>query len=210
MYLKIFQTRQLMPILLALSLWGIPGINSPTVQAQGSFKSFAEEHHRINQQGMYILGGWALANMVSGGIGWATTDGSAKYFHQMNVFWNTVNVSLATVGLLSGNRQNAAMTEVEFLSKSRRTENIFLINAGLDILYIGTGGWLFTQAEKNIERKDLMTGYGQSLMVQGGFLLMFDAVMYALLKHKRIKYLDNLHIGPLSRESAGVQLRINF
>jgi hypothetical protein len=44
---------------------------------------------------MYVLGGWAVVNNSSGAIGWANSNSSAKYLHQMNLFWNTVNPGIA-------------------------------------------------------------------------------------------------------------------
>lgn len=54
----------------------------------------------------------------------------------------------------------------------------YLINGGLDLLYIGTGFALKNITTSKEKTKHQLTGYGNSLILQGGFLLVFDAVMY--------------------------------
>ena len=53
---------------------------------------------QLNQNGMKILGGWAAGNIVTGGIGMSKSYGSVKYFHQMNLAWNGVNLAIAGLG----------------------------------------------------------------------------------------------------------------
>ena len=62
-----------------------------------------------------------------------------------------------------------------------RTENLYLFNAGLDVAYLATGFYLLekgrnTTASGSAER---WQGYGQSLLLQGGFLLLFDGFQFA-------------------------------
>ncbi|MEB2785994.1 hypothetical protein U3A59_15210 [Algoriphagus sp. E1-3-M2] len=54
-------------------------------------------HTRIsyNEKGMVILGGWAVGNMIWGGIAAGQTNGQTKAFHQMNLYWNSVNLFIA-------------------------------------------------------------------------------------------------------------------
>ncbi len=46
------------------------------------------------------LGGYALANLAVSGIAMGQTSGETKYIHQMNVYWNAVNLGIAGLGLL--------------------------------------------------------------------------------------------------------------
>ncbi len=55
----------------------------------------------MNNIGMGILGGWALANITIGAYGWSQQSGQESYFHQMNLFWNTVNLGIAGFALYS-------------------------------------------------------------------------------------------------------------
>lgn len=63
------------------------------------YAEFYQKSMRMNNTGMYVLGSWAVANLIIGGIGWNQNTGDTKYFHQMNFFWNTVNLSIAGFAL---------------------------------------------------------------------------------------------------------------
>ncbi len=60
--------------------------------AQDSLQNLNFSRNQIKKTGMEVLGTWAAANIVIGGIGWATTNGTAKYFHQMNRWQNWQHV----------------------------------------------------------------------------------------------------------------------
>jgi len=71
--------------------------------AQAQLKSnteFNTERFRINKSGLVVLSSWAAVNITAGSIGWATAKGERKYFNQMNVFWNIVNLGIALPGLI--------------------------------------------------------------------------------------------------------------
>ena len=54
---------------------------------------------------MLSLGSWASANIVGSGIGWARSYSEEnKYFHQMNVMWNLVNLGLAIPGYIKAKK----------------------------------------------------------------------------------------------------------
>ena len=71
------------------------------LNAQEYGRAFEEASLAANNAGMYVLGGWALANMAAGAYGWAAFEGEKKYFSQMNLFWNVVNLSIAGFALYS-------------------------------------------------------------------------------------------------------------
>lgn len=163
----------------------------------GSWFSYAQlndynaERLTIDKGLMLTLGGWATGNLVVGGAGWATTPkGEAHYFHQMNFFWNTVNLGLAIPGYLKARKENVNLSFAETLRSQYKTETIFLINSGLDIAYISSGVLLRSEARFNPERRDLFTGYGNSLIMQGGFLFIFDLTAFALHRRHCKKHLD--------------------
>ena len=51
-----------------------------------------------------------------------------------------------------------------------------LFNAGLDVGYMATGAYLWERGIRKDSRG--LKGYGQSLILQGGFLFTFDLIMY--------------------------------
>ncbi|MFO7617277.1 MAG: hypothetical protein R6V75_08490 [Bacteroidales bacterium] len=136
----------------------------------------------INQIGMGVLGGWAMGNLITGGIGALKYSGEAKYFSQMNLMWNVVNLSIAGIGLYGNLAADPfQMTPDQMMSEHLKSQRIYLINAGLDVIYIGSGVLLNRLSSRSIKRGELMAGYGRSLVVQGAFLMAFDLIMWGIL-----------------------------
>ncbi|RYU78095.1 DUF6992 family protein [Hymenobacter persicinus] len=135
----------------------------------------------LAERGMAVLGTWALLNLVVSGYWLPRTDNrtSAHYFHQMNVGWNFVNAVLAVVGMLRAQPNRvASLTLAASLSAQFDFEKILVLNAGLDVAYLGVGSWLRARAASADQRPERLLGFGQSLWLQGGFLLLFDASFY--------------------------------
>lgn len=146
---------------------------------------------------MVVLGTWAASNIIIGAYGIKNDTGANKYFHQMNLFWNTVNASIATVSLINGLNQNySLLNNAELLAKHLTSEKLFLINAGLDVLYIGAGAFMVNRSKTAAKRKDLLKGYGQSIILQGSFLFVFDIIIYGIQHSRRIQFLEHssLHL----------------
>jgi hypothetical protein len=131
----------------------------------------------INQQHLYVLGAWAGANIVQGTISASNTTGSAQYLHQMNTYWNTVNLAIAGLGIWALKMQlNQAITPAGLMKEQKTVEKLLLLNTGLDVAYIMTGLYM---KEKGLRlNNDRNTGFGNSLVLQGSFLLVLDLVQY--------------------------------
>lgn len=115
--------------------------------------------------GMWTLNSWGVANIATGvPLAVTHTDVQTSAFYQMNAGWNFVNVGLASTALISAK-------PVE----PQRMARIFWINTGLDVAYV-LGGVALTQRAQ-IVNDPQMLGWGRSIMLQGGFLFGFDAVM---------------------------------
>lgn len=165
------------------------------LSAQESFNEFYKHSQTINNTGMYVLGGWAVANIASGAYGWSEYSGKRMYFYQMNLFWNIVNVSIATYALYNNYTTDInSLGQEELMNKLVSTEKILLINAGLDAGYIGAGFLLRHLSGKYPERSSLLQGYGNSIIMQGGFLLVFDVILYAILRSNRMEFLNNIDL----------------
>jgi len=157
---------------------------------------------KINTTGMYVLGGWAVANIAGGAVGWANSTGSAKYFHQMNLFWNTVNLGIAGFALYNNLTDDISLLSCnEMLLKHRKTENLYLINAGLDVVYIGTGFLLKHLSVSNLNKQDLLKGYGNSIILQGGFLMIFDLIMWGVQRNHRLDFLNGAEFSFIQQEN---------
>lgn len=169
-----------------------------TIYGQGNHNEFFNASMTTNRTGMYVLGGWALANLATGAYGWANTTGSTKYFHQMNFFWNTINLGIAGFSFYSAAQMEPLrMSPQEMMDEHMRFENLYLINAGLDIAYIGTGFLLRYMSPRSQKRPDLLMGYGNSVILQGGFLFLFDGVMYLVQRHNRLDFMNDMNLSVL-------------
>ncbi|WP_291855296.1 hypothetical protein [Marinilabilia sp.] len=163
------------------------------ISAQVSAGEFYSTHLQCQNTGMFILGVWAVANIATGVYGWSRYGGDAKYFHQMNLFWNTVNLGIAGFALYNNMQTGPLMFGVEeALDEARKIEKILLINSGLDVAYIGTGFLLRNLSSNSDKRKDLLKGYGKSLILQGSFLLVFDLILYGVLHSSRMDFMEGI------------------
>lgn len=144
----------------------------------------------MNSNGMLILGGWAVSNMVIGGIGMTRTGGNLRYFHQMNAAWNTVNLAIAGFGYRGLKNQSMDLNLTETITEFHNFEKILLLNTGLDVGYMALGAFLWERGLR--KESSRLKGYGQSLILQGGFLFTFDLVLYLLNRSESSKLMDSL------------------
>ena len=156
------------------------------VFAQGPSPGLLELNEQRTQTvkvGMYTLGGWALTNMAVSGIGWANTTGQQRAFHQMNVWWNVVNLGLAAGSFIGMQGDDTTeWTPWRSLQDQMTLEKTFLFNAGLDLAYVTGGFYLRERAKADPTQADQWNGWGNSLLLQGGFLFAFDLAMYFILQ----------------------------
>lgn len=141
--------------------------------------NYNQERIKLNSNGMYLLSGWAITNIAVGSIGYFNSSGRTKYLHQMNVGWNLVNLAIAGGALYQyGYADASAFNLSQSMSEARSIENILLLNIGLNVGYIAGGGYLWERGNRKSSNR--LKGYGQSLLIQGGFLLLFDSALYFL------------------------------
>ncbi|MEY4803882.1 MAG: hypothetical protein RL331_395 [Bacteroidota bacterium] len=146
--------------------------------------SFNTECQQIDQQLMIGLGTWAASNFALSGYGWATAaNEEVKYFHQMNVMWNTVNLGLALPGYFRAKNANLGLNEAQSWAAQQKTQKIFLVNSALDLGYMASGFVLKQQNSPDASKQAQFEGYGNSLLLQGGFLLLFDLSAYWIHQH---------------------------
>lgn len=131
------------------------------------------------KKAMLVLGGWAVTNIATGAIMSSQRQGSDKYFHRMNAYWNVVNLGIAGLGYLSAAREQPEMLGLFGSSDAHfGFQRILLLNAGLDVGYIMGGLYLNERSRRfsleDPEKEARLKGFGKSIMLQGGFLLLFD------------------------------------
>ncbi len=180
--------------------------------AQRDSLLFQFDQSRIADQktGMVILGSWALGNIGTGIVLRSQAQGEDLYFHQMNALWNTVNASIAGFGYLNALRESASSDPGVVLGKQLKLEKSLLFNTGLDVAYMATGAWMleYSKTQGQQKRNDQFRGYGRSLVLQGAFLLVFDASFYAIeSRHSRDlqRLLELFYVSP-----SGIGFQKNF
>ncbi len=157
---------------------------SMLVQAQlPNPDSLIRATQRLNTKGMLVLGSWSAANLATGIYGNLNTTGQAKYFHQMNWMWNTVNAGLAAYSLVKSRQKIDSLGMDHARAMNSKFQSLYLFNAGLDVVYMLGGTGLLIASQNATLRKDQFAGYGKSILMQGGFLFLFDAAMFVF--HKR-------------------------
>lgn len=198
-------TKLMIPLLLCF-VFAVPKVLAQSVD----LLQFNQSRYHIDQQLMVGLGSWATSNFVLSGVGWnqAQTP-EERYFHQMNVFWNVVNLSLAVPGYFKAYKSDVHLTKEMTMLAQRKTEQIFLLNTFLDVAYVSSGALLMKRAQQ-IGMQELrgqrLNGYGKSLLVQGGFLFLFDLTAYCVHK-KHGSALISTSMGSIGMSSTGLGFR---
>lgn len=160
-----------------LFLFAVVSASVPAEETGIDLESWNKTRLAVQRSGMIVLGSWALANFAVSGFFMTRTQDRTYFFHQMNVFWNVVNLGIASVGLISAIRAPVDLTLEQTLGEYGNFTRILLINAGLDVLYITGGLLLHLKGGASEKHGTRLSGYGLSLILQGGFLLIFDAVL---------------------------------
>ncbi|MCI4670047.1 MAG: hypothetical protein MRZ79_18060 [Bacteroidia bacterium] len=168
---------------------------------------------RLNKVNMTVLGTWAIGNMVISGVRRGQTTGTQRYFHEMNVFWNVVNLGLAAGGLYGAFNENPAEYSLyDTYHQQQQIEKILLFNLALNGTYITAGAWMRERSNSFVNdqvKQDRFKGYGNSLIVQGSFLLVFDLTQFLLHHQQAAPKLQKLLEG-VSVDQDGVGLLLRF
>lgn len=170
---------------------------------------FNKQRKQYGSTSMAVLGGFALGNMAIGIPNAIQLSGKEKYFNEMNCYWNVVNLGIAVAGYIGNqNKDIQNLNEEQTWNEQTKTLKIYGINAGLDILYIGSGVALMGFSGKAPKSEQRLLGYGESLIVQGGFLLLYDSAMLLIhsIHGKNFKKKN----GGLSLSSQGIGLNYTF
>lgn len=125
-----------------------------------------------------LIGELSTAALVSTAVGTATliagrrsgrTD--VRRFGSQTLIWAAMDLAIAGVGALTARRVDRTDPAVPE-RRARRLRRILLVNAGLDLGYVGGGA--------RLARRPQRRGDGVAIVVQGLFLLWFDT------RHARI------------------------
>lgn len=164
---------------------------------QNELVQFNKERDKISKTGLKVLIAYSATNILYGTIASSKDNaGSSKYFHQMNAIWNGVTMGLLSIGIITSKKEGNASFAAS-LKKQSNIEQLFLFNAGLDLAYFAGGAYLKERAATSSNNASRLTGYGESIMLQGAVLFLFDGIMYSVHKHhgKALnKLAENVHL----------------
>ena len=140
----------------------------PLLGQEISWDDFNQERLRINRVGMQVLGGWAMANIAVSGISVWQSTGETKAFHQMNLGWNAVNLTLAGFGYFNAINAETSLGDIESIRAHESILRIFLFNAGLDVGYIMGGAFLLERSKNVSKNSEMLAGFGKSIAARMG------------------------------------------
>ncbi|MEQ8323131.1 MAG: hypothetical protein RIC15_05320 [Vicingaceae bacterium] len=182
---------------------------SSFAQVQEFSQQDLEAYHDIKYtkslRGTNALMAWSVLNLSTGLYGGITQEGTERYFFEMNALWGGINllISGASYGALRRER-NQPVFPLMAQTDQKKVERIYLINAGLDVLYITGGALLIDYSTRRPDNRERLNGYGQSIILQGSFLLVFDSVMYLIHRNNGLKRLQPI-IQNLSFTGSGLR-----
>jgi hypothetical protein len=172
---------------LFISCFSVTAQQSVTAKPERGFNdSLAASRIHTTRTAMLTLGSWATANIATGFIAANQTAGQASYFWRMNAYWNFFNLGIAALGYWNAARIPFRHYSYEDnLHEQHKLEKIYAINFGLDFVYIAGGIVLHAKSKSSnsVKSADQLAGYGTSIITQGAFLLVMDAIMLHI--HKR-------------------------
>jgi hypothetical protein len=162
-----------------------------------------------NKTNSTILATWAGLNIIQGSISATNATGADRYFFKSNVYWNLVNMGIAVYGLVGVRKElNRTIGFNENLIAQQKTEKLLLLNTGLDLAYVSTGFYLRERGARI--NSESATGIGNSLLLQGAFLLVFDLVQYG--NHRKNGKILEQKLGnwQLAARSNGIGITYQF
>ena len=152
------------------------------------FNQYNRELNTHSRNGMIALGSWGVGNIIVGTAGALTAEkGSTMFsFHLMNASWNVVNLGIALPAYFGARKRLKKEYDIPGTFKLQRKQvTLYAVNMAADVLYVGSGVFMqeFGNRYSNPNVRDSFKGMGYSLIMQGGFLLVFDTVM--LIAHSQ-------------------------
>tara|TARA_B100000427_G_scaffold300157_1_gene282334 strand:+ start:324 stop:863 length:540 start_codon:yes stop_codon:yes gene_type:complete len=176
------KNKLLLIILIALFFNGIS-------KAQDSIQ-FQKKFFKIQQQSTLVFSGWSILNI---GISPLCTKNlfnpvtSSDHFHLSNFNWNLFNAGFAGLSYYSVYTNSQKTWSISELNKrKKRLERALAFNVALDFIYIASGLLLKHATNPNdLVNYPAFHGGGNSLILQGGFLLVYDSIF--LRRIKKIK-----------------------
>ena len=151
---------------------------------------YAAHYAKTNRAHAVVLGSWGAVNLI-GGTAWAlSSTGQTRQFNVMNAAWGGINLGIASVMIIGLKKENAKTYSLyDNIQRQAKFEKALLFNTGLDVAYV-MGGLAMNYYGQlpNAKNGARLQGFGNSIMVQGGFLFAQDLVFYLLHTNNRKRH----------------------
>ena len=129
------------------------------------------------------LAAWSAASIAAGTAlalrGRGRDDRDLRAFGGQNAAWGGIDLVIAGVGEVRRRRRQASLDrplDPDVQAREWRTlRRVLLLNAALDVGYVALGLAAVRRGRASPSRRGL-AGHGAAVVLQGGFLLVFDAV----------------------------------
>lgn len=192
-------------------------VNLYSSKAQTSLDEINQTRCKHSLNGMIAFSSWTGANLVAGTVGVLTTKGETQHFFEMNLYFNAVNLGLAIPGLIGAVKaKRTGLSFKESVKEVQKVKTVYLVNGVLDLTYI-TAGFLLREMSRNnshgIQLKNRLAGYGNSLILQGGFLLIYDFIEFGVhaANGKRLdEHWDKISFRPCGAYGLGMSIQYNL
>jgi hypothetical protein len=165
------------------------------------------ERIAMNRAAVWALTGWTVLNISVGSIGYFTaSDPEWRGFHQMNALFNVPVLGVALVSFaVLGAQDPERLNLRESLRRSGLLARGLLVGITLDVAS-GLLGLYLRERGLRVGSEHLV-GWGASLLLQGGFLLLFDTALFALNTRYDARLLP---LVDASGRGAGLALAMRF
>ncbi len=152
---------------------------------------FQKKIFKIQQQSNLVFSGWSILNI---GISPLCTKSlfnpvtSSDHFHLSNFNWNLFNAGFAGLSHYSVYTNSQKTWSISELNKrKKRLERALTFNVALDFIYIASGLLLKHATSPNdLVNYPAFHGGGNSLILQGGFLLVYDSIFLRRIKKLKL------------------------
>ncbi len=126
---------------------------------------------------------WAAAS-IGLGLLWRRRGAFGRGLGEQFVGWGVINAVIALLGQRGAARQRAADPTAETEGQRHILARLLWVNTGLDVLYVLGGRRV---AWGRGAEDDLWRGRGVGIMLQGGFLFVFDLLNALALRRLRLR-----------------------
>lgn len=141
---------------------------------------------------------WGGANLALGAglVAMGREDHPTRFgFGLQSGAWGTINIGIATWGLLAG--PELAAGPAATLAAEDAWSHILLVNLGLNAGYIGVGLALHLASSRGLRSGDAVRGHADAVLVQGVGLMVLDGIAW-LASRSRLEELHGLAFSDLT------------